>query len=148
MDGRTAGPRVPAWRVLPARALEAVAGARCASLDRTATPDPVAPDPAAVAQLVRGLEVLVTAVGTPGAGPLPVDPHCALAVVADLTATLTDAARHVAWTAGVAGQDQAAAVADAVMTTAWALRVLAELGLRVVPAPDGGEPAPPRDPAP
>jgi hypothetical protein len=148
MDGRTAGPRVPAWRVLPARALEALAGARCAEVDRTVAPVPPALDPAAVAQLVRGLEVLIEAVGAPEGGPLPVDPHCALAVVADVTATLADAARHVAWTAGFAGQEQAAEVADAIMTTAWALRVLAELGLRVVPAPDGGEPAPPRDPAP
>ncbi|WP_157647740.1 hypothetical protein [Actinomycetospora chiangmaiensis] len=146
MDGWSAGGQLPAWRGLPALALAAVADARCASRDRSAT-DPARPDPVAVAQLVRGLEVLAVACG--GDASIPsTDPHRVLATVADLTAELADAARHVAWTAGFCGQEQAAEVADAIMTTAWALRVLAELGLHVVPAPDGGEPAPPRDPAP
>lgn len=150
MDG-WAGPDVPALRALPARALEAVARARCASTD-PATARRVCPDPAAVSDLLRGLEVLTAALGHEVAagpvGPGPADPRRALVAVADLLAALADAARHVAWTAGFSGQEQAAEVADAIMTTAWALRVLAELGLRVVPAPDAGEPAPPRDPAP
>lgn len=152
MDGWGAGGQVPVWRALPGRALAAVADARCASVDRSGAM-PVRPDPAAVAGLVGGLEVLAAALGSGGTCGATVpttatDPHRALAAVADLTAALADAARHVAWTAGSCGQEHAAEVADAIMTTAWALRVLAELGLRVVPAPDAGEPAPPRDPAP
>ncbi|WP_433800167.1 hypothetical protein [Actinomycetospora sp. CA-084318] len=151
MDGRAAGPDLPVWRVLPALALAALADARCASL-APATSPAAAPDPVAAARLARGVADLTAALGDvrpcdggPTAAP---DPHRALAATAEVTALLAEAARHVAWTAGFAGQEQAAEVADAIMTTAWALRVLAELGLRVVPAPDAGEPAPGRDPAP
>lgn len=151
MDGRAAGPDLPAWRALPARALEALADARCASIAPTTVPV-AAPDPVAAARLARGLADLTAALGDvrpcDDGGTVPLDPHGALTATAELTALLAEAARHVAWTAGFSGQEQAAEVADAIMTTAWALRVLAELGLRVVPAPDAGEPAPGRDPAP
>ncbi|MCD2190155.1 hypothetical protein [Actinomycetospora soli] len=148
MDGPAAGPDLPAWRVLPALALAALADARCASLAPTTTP-PAPPDAVAAARLARGVADLTAALGDARrCGGVPLDPHRALTTTAEVTALLAEAARHVAWTAGFSGQEQAAEVADAIMTTAWALRVLAELGLRVVPAPDAGERAPGRDPAP
>ena len=49
-----------------------------------------------------------------------------------------EAARRVSGAAGVAGQEPAAEAADVVMCVALTLRILAELGLRVVPPADAG----------
>ncbi|MDL5155741.1 hypothetical protein [Actinomycetospora termitidis] len=144
MDGGAPGPVVPTWRSLPGRALEALADARCCERG----PDGPSLDGALVATLARGVETLAAALGCvtpPATGGDRDRVRASLAAAAELTAALAEAARQLAWTAGFSGQEQAAEVADAVMTTAWALRVLAELGLRAVPAPDAGEPSPPRD---
>ncbi|MEJ2868960.1 hypothetical protein WCD74_14400 [Actinomycetospora sp. OC33-EN08] len=150
MDGGASGPVVPTWRSLPVRALEALAEARGADQGCAAPGGPRLDAPLVVV-LVRGVEALAGALGRavpPWCGSDRDRARAALAVAAELTEGLAEAARQVAWTAGSSGQEQAAEVADAVMTAAWTLRILAEFGLRVVPAPDGGEPRPPHDPAP
>ncbi len=56
----------------------------------------------------------------------------------ELTGGVGEAARRVSGAAGVAGQEPAAEAADVVMCVALTLRILGELGQRVVPPADAG----------
>jgi hypothetical protein len=75
-------------------------------------------------------------------GTAPADASVELRRAVELLAELGEAARRVAASAGVVGQEPAAEVADSVMCVALTLRILAELVLRTVPPADaGGRPA-------
>lgn len=136
MNGRAAGPVTPPWRALSARALEVLAGARCSAVSRTARDE--AEGAAAVDALERGVAALALALGDPVAVPDVPGARTEVALVhaARLTDGLGEAARALAWAATSTGQEPAAEVADAVMSVAVTLRILAELALRAAPPTD------------
>lgn len=79
--------------------------------------------------------------GSPGPVPLAADDaarsRLALRQVVEVTGRLAEAARHVATAAatGPAGWARTVEIADALSTTAQALRMLAELELAAIPGP-------------
>ena len=129
------------WETLPSRALEVLARACSArpALGRRGTRVVEPPPSEAVDCLVTGVVTLAAAVGAPA--PDPADPaHVSvwLRRAVELTGGVGEAARCVSGAATVAGQEPAAEAADVVMCVALTLRILAELGLRVVPPADAG----------
>ncbi|MFC5066249.1 hypothetical protein [Actinomycetospora atypica] len=134
--GRAAGPVTPPWRALSARALEALAGARCTAVPRPARDAAEGAD--AVDALERGVAVLALALGEPVEVPDVTGARTEVALIhaARLTSGLGEAARALAWAATATGQEPAAEVADAVMSVALTLRILAELAMRAVPPTD------------
>jgi hypothetical protein len=129
------------WESLPARALEVLARA-CSPRPRRAgrvarTPEP--PCPEAVAALVTGVAALAAAVGAPAVEPSDSgDVSAVLRRAAELAGGVGEAAWRVSCAAGAAGQEPAAEAADVVTSVALTLRILAELGQRVVPPADAG----------
>ena len=136
MDGRTAGSVTPPWRALSARALEALAGARCTAVTRAGRDAAEGAD--AVDALERGVAVLALALGEPMGVPDTTGARTEVALLraARLTSALGEAARSLAWAATSTGQEPAAEVADAVMSVALTLRILAELAMRAAPPID------------
>jgi hypothetical protein len=129
------------WDTLPGRALEVLARACSArpALGRRGTRVVEQPSADAVEWLVTGVETLAAAVGAPGPDPAePADVSAYLRRAVELTGGVGEAARRVSGAAGVAGQEPAAEAADVVMCVALTLRILGELGQRVVPPADAG----------
>lgn len=151
MDEGRVDTRVTSWEALPGRALEVLALA-CGARPGLARPGhaPQPPTAESVERLRAGVTTLAAALdrGAPGPtaperpGPERSDATAELRRVVELLAELGEAARRVAASAGAAGQEPAAEVADSVMCVALTLRILAELVLRTVPPADvDGRPA-------
>ncbi|HEY2225837.1 hypothetical protein [Actinomycetospora sp.] len=130
------------WETLPARALEVLAGAcsaRPLRVGRSAR-DQEPPRLEAVESLVTGVATLAAAVGATGQDPAEApDVSACLRRAAELTGGVGEAALRLSCSAGAAGQEQAAEAADVVTCVALTLRILAELGQRVVPPADAGD---------
>jgi hypothetical protein len=117
-----------------------------AALDRTASDRTAPTGPAPVITAPTGPAPVITAptrtapvITVPArVGTAPADASVELRRAVELLAELGEAARRVAATAGVVGQEPAAEVADSVMCVALTLRILAELVLRTVPPADAG----------
>jgi hypothetical protein len=130
------------WETLPARALEVLARA-CSVRPPRAGRSARAQEPPraeAVDSLVAGVAALAAAVGATGPDPAEAaDVTACLRRAAELTGGIGEAACRVSGLAGAAGQEQAAEAADVVTCVALTLRILAELGQRVVPPADAGD---------
>ncbi|MCD2192316.1 hypothetical protein LQ327_02755 [Actinomycetospora endophytica] len=131
------------WETLPARALEVLAR-ECSARRAPGARSPRAGEPPraeAIDALVAGVATLAAAVGA----EQPDSPDVAgcLRRAVELTAGVGEAAWRVSCSAGAAGQERAAETADVVMGAALTLRILAELGQRVVPPADA-DPRPSR----
>jgi hypothetical protein len=145
------------WEALPGRALEVLACACGARPTLAGRPGRAAEPPTveSVERLAAGVTTLAGALDRTASnrtasnrtaparpGTAPADASVELRRAVELLAELGEAARRVAASAGVVGQEPAAEVADSVMCVALTLRILAELVLRTVPPADaGGRPA-------
>ena len=137
-------PGQSAWEALPGRALEVLARA-CGPRPGPGGRPGRAAEPAtveSVQRLAAGVTALAAALGHPAPGHTarPDDATDELRRAVELLAGLGEAARRVAASAGVVGQEPAAEVADSVMCVALTLRILAELVLRTVPPADVDRP--------
>jgi hypothetical protein len=159
VDERRVVPGETSWEALPGRALEVLAHA-CGARPGPGRPGRAAQPPTAesLERLTAGVTTLAAALGGAAPGPTTPDgrrrrgswPGTSRADASDelrravaLLAELGEAARRVAASAGVVGQEPAAEVADSVMCVALTLRILAELVLRTVP-PAGADGRPAR----
>lgn len=155
MVERRVVPGEASWEALPGRALEVLAQARGARPGPGRATEP--PTVESLEVLTTGVATLAAALGRADPGPTTPDrrrrpgtwpgtsrtgANGELRRAVELLAELGEAARRVAASAGVVGQEPAAEVADSVMCVALTLRILAELVLRTVPPADAdGRPA-------
>ncbi len=145
MDEGRVVPGPSAWEALPGRALEVLARACGPRPGAGRRPGRAAEPPTveSVERLAAGVTTLAAALGRPAPHPVGTKPDDApdeLRRAVELLAELGEAARRVAASAGVVGQEPAAEVADSVMCVALTLRILAELVLRTVPRADVDRP--------
>ncbi len=130
------------WETLPARALEVLA--RACSVRPSGGGRPLrgqAPPLEAVEGLATGVATLAAAVCA--APDETADVTACLRRAVELTGDVGEAAWRFSCSASAAGQEQAAEAADVVTCVALTLRILAEVGLRVVPPADAHD-RPPR----